>query len=79
MVRHAGAERAWVRLGYEHDALVVEVRDDGVAGARTGTAGFGLRGMGERVESLGGELSYGPHPDGGFALRAVLPRDRSAP
>ena len=36
-------------------------------------AGFGLTGMRERVEALGGTLTVGPTPDGGFAITAVLP------
>lgn len=36
-------------------------------------AGFGLRGMRERVEGLGGTLAVGPTPEGGFAVTAVLP------
>ena len=35
--------------------------------------GMGLRGMRDRVQALGGELTAGPRPAGGFALRAVLP------
>ena len=35
--------------------------------------GMGLRGMRDRVQALGGELTAGPRPTGGFALRAVLP------
>lgn len=35
--------------------------------------GFGLRGMSERVEAVGGELSYGPLPGRGWAVRATLP------
>ena len=34
---------------------------------------MGLRGMRDRVEALGGELTAGPRPAGGFAVRAVLP------
>lgn len=37
------------------------------------SSGFGLVGMAERVESLGGELDYGPTPEGGYAVRAILP------
>jgi signal transduction histidine kinase len=35
--------------------------------------GHGLTGMRERVALLGGSLSAGPAPDGGFAVSAVLP------
>lgn len=38
-------------------------------------AGAGLRGMGERVRLLGGILETGPTPDGGFTVRAELPRE----
>ena len=35
--------------------------------------GFGLKGMRERVEALGGSLQVGPTDTGGFAVRASLP------
>ena len=35
--------------------------------------GQGLTGMRERVALLGGSLSAGPSPDGGFVVSAVLP------
>ena len=35
--------------------------------------GFGIRGMRERVEALGGNLQVGPTDTGGFAVRASLP------
>jgi hypothetical protein len=37
--------------------------------------GAGLTGLAERVTAAGGELAAGPHPDGGFEVRAVFPLD----
>jgi signal transduction histidine kinase len=40
--------------------------------------GYGLTGMRERVTLLGGSLSVGPAPDGGFVVSAVLPLGETA-
>ena len=42
-------------------------------GECTTGAGFGIAGMRERAELLGGTLRAGPTADGGFEVRAVLP------
>lgn len=71
-VRHSGAHSARVDLAYGEHALVLRVEDDGTA--TTGTAaGNGLRGMRERVLGLGGSLSTGAQPDGGFTVHAEIP------
>jgi len=38
-----------------------------------GAQGFGIRGMRERVSALGGDLSAGPRPGGGFRVTARIP------
>jgi signal transduction histidine kinase len=80
VVRHAGASRAGVAIAVRRDPsqLVVEITDDGRAddGAHA-TAGFGLRGMGERVDAVGGDLSYGPALGGGWRVWATLPIERT--
>ncbi|WP_369203009.1 sensor histidine kinase [Streptomyces sp. PU-14G] len=43
---------------------------------RAAGGGHGLPGLGERVRLVGGSLRHGPTPDGGFAVRAVLPHTR---
>ena len=53
-------------------ALVVEVRDDGVGGARAGT-GSGLSGLTDRVGAVDGSLSVTSPPGEGTLVRAVLP------
>jgi two-component system sensor histidine kinase DesK len=39
----------------------------------TGSGGFGLAGIAERVASCGGSLTVGPGRAGGFAVTARLP------
>ncbi|WP_052441033.1 sensor histidine kinase [Streptacidiphilus anmyonensis] len=85
-LRHARAGRAIVTLTRtrEGEALVLRVADDGTGGAApTGsggpehTGGFGLLGMRERAESLGGRVHAGPQPDGGWLVQAELPWESS--
>ncbi len=75
VLRHAAATSAAVRLDRSPGRVTVSVEDDGQGSTmRTGhDEGMGLRGMRDRVEALGGELTAGPRPTGGFAVRAVLP------
>jgi signal transduction histidine kinase len=81
VIRHAGASRARVRVTRSAAHLLVEVRDDGRPPGRAVEAapGYGLRGMGERVEAVGGTLRYGFAPDGGWSVRASLPTRAAGP
>ena len=50
--------------------------DDGqIDPARPATHGFGLLGMTERVQLLGGTLHAGPAPEGGWTVEAELPTE----
>ena len=79
--KHAGRADAEVRLEHRPAALVIAVTNSGDGGARPGrrvpahrtTSGFGLIGMRERVNSVGGELRTAPTADGGFVVTATLP------
>ncbi|MFJ3965160.1 sensor histidine kinase [Streptomyces sp. NPDC090036] len=74
VVRHAGTERCRVAIEYGDEELNVEVVDDGRGATGAGSArGFGIIGMRERVALLGGHLSAGPCPEGGFRVAAGLP------
>jgi signal transduction histidine kinase len=77
--RHATAERVDVRLDYSPDSTVLVVEDHAVPGspppAEIGlNGGYGLTGMRERAELLGGELLALPTPTG-FRVELRLPAD----
>jgi len=72
-VKHANAEAASVRIATENGGLTVEVADDGVGGADPAGGGTGLRGLGDRVGALDGDLELLSPPDGGTLLRARIP------
>jgi len=55
VVKHAHATTATVAARHENCALVIEVGDDGVGGARFDD-GSGLRGLADRLEARGGRL-----------------------
>jgi signal transduction histidine kinase len=72
VAKYANASHATVKLANGGESLVVEVRDDGVGGARAG-AGSGLSGLADRVGACDGSLSVLSPPGEGTLVRAVLP------
>jgi signal transduction histidine kinase len=70
--KHASATSATVRVARDEGTVVVEVVDDGVGGADT-ELGSGLRGLADRVESLGGRLRIWTPSGGGTRVRAEVP------
>ncbi|WP_433461557.1 sensor histidine kinase [Spirillospora sp. CA-128828] len=72
--RHASAAEVTVSVEHGQGELRIEVADDGPGQAVSpGAPGSGLDGMRERARALGGELTAGPGPGGGFLVRARLP------
>jgi signal transduction histidine kinase len=77
--KHAGCDSAVVRLGYAPGALRLAVEDEGKPvtrgsrGSQRTPGGHGIVGMRERVAALGGRLSAGPRPEGGYRVFAELP------
>ncbi|HEY4026275.1 MAG TPA: ATP-binding protein, partial [Candidatus Dormibacteraeota bacterium] len=75
-LKHARGARTDVAVRFMERELRLEVIDAGGAAAPDAQgAGRGLAGMRERVAAHGGELEAGPRPEGGFAVRALLPLD----
>ncbi len=80
--RHAEATKAVVRVTESGGVISASVTDDGkgLPGAeRLGPrgdgleGGFGMGGMRERAELVGGELEFGPAPEKGTTVRLVVP------
>ncbi|MDD9350419.1 sensor histidine kinase [Mumia sp.] len=76
-VRHArSATRVGIDVRREGDAVRLRVSDDGqIEPGPAPEPGFGLLGMAERAQLLGGSLSAGPGPEGGWVVEAVLPAE----
>ncbi|MEU8347500.1 sensor histidine kinase [Spirillospora sp. NPDC048832] len=75
VLRHAPKARS-VTVTVEQGVrdVTIEVSDDAPAPvARHPHRGYGLIGMRERVEALGGSLRAGPRPGSGWTVRATLP------
>ena len=76
VLKHARAARARVCLDYLPDALHLRVVDDGAPAEGPGDGhgpGHGLIGVRERVAVVGGSVTAGPQPDGGYAVDVRLP------
>ncbi|GHA93751.1 sensor histidine kinase [Streptomyces chryseus] len=71
--KHAPGARTVVRIDYGADRLGLRIGDDGPGPAAPVLAGHGLTGMRERAALVGGRLSAGPGPDGGFLVEGELP------
>lgn len=81
VVKHAGPATVRVVIDVGRD-IRITVEDDGrgVAAERSsdsGRVGRGLIGMRERATLLGGELTVGPRPGGGYRVAAQIPLPRT--
>jgi two-component system, NarL family, sensor kinase len=84
VAKHAQARTVRVRMFVQGNRALLEVRDDGQgvaattapqdrAGDTAGPTGFGLSGMRERAELLGGKLELSSSPGRGTTVRLILP------
>jgi signal transduction histidine kinase len=78
VVKHADRARCSVTVRADRREVSAEVTDDGARQAYA-DGGHGLIGMRERVLMYGGTFTAGPVPEGGFAVRAVLPFEAGEP
>lgn len=69
-IRHGKASKIQIQIGREFEILKICIKDNGI-GCSNVHKGFGLHHMEERLDLLGGSLSY--HGEDGFAVEAQLP------
>jgi signal transduction histidine kinase len=70
--KHARASRVDVLLEFQPGKVRLEVRDNGVGAAET-SGGFGLLGIRERMQLLGGRVETHTGLGKGFCLTASVP------
>ena len=74
VTKHAGTGSARVGLAWTNEHVTITVADDGSGTTGRGRPpGYGLIGMRERATAVGGQLSAGRRPEGGFLVSARLP------
>jgi signal transduction histidine kinase len=73
-----GDGHADLRIAHERDRVTVLVTNR-LATSHRGVngPGYGLVGMRERADAVGGEVTFGPQPNGTFVVNARLPHARS--
>lgn len=72
VTKHAGATAVVIRVHYTPKTVRLQIDDDGTS-PQDPTPGNGIRGMRERAQALGGDLTAAPGPDGGFRVQARIP------
>jgi signal transduction histidine kinase len=70
--KHAQPTEIRVHIGRQNGSAFVQVRDDGVGGASL-ERGSGLRGLSDRLATLGGTLRIASSRDAGTSLTAEVP------
>ncbi len=76
VLRHSRARECMVKLDHRNGSAVLEMLDDGVGAAEVADGarlGNGLRGLGERVAAVGGDMVAAPAQGRGFRLAVRVP------
>ena len=76
VLKHAHAAKVSLRLQVTDDHATMDVADDGIGfePSHEDTHGFGLQGMRERMERIGGTLRIESSPGSGTHIRVEVPR-----
>jgi signal transduction histidine kinase len=78
-IRHAGPARVTIHVAYDDQTLHLAISDDGPGPADGEAPGRGVLGMHERAALLGGRITAGPGPAGGYQVSVDLPTPADLP
>ena len=74
--RHSGASKAKIEFHHSEKEVILTISDNG-RGMEKGhiitSKSYGMLGMTERTEQLGGKIIFSSPPDGGFSVAVILP------
>ena len=76
VARHSGATKVEVEFRCGEEEVMLSVSDNGIGLPENHTvqqSSYGVRGMCERVDQLGGKIKFDSPPSGGFAVTVILP------
>ena len=81
--KHAGASHAWIELHFGEQEATLSLRDNGRGFDPLGQqhlqpgreGGYGLQGLQERLELVGGSLKVESAPGAGTSLRVTVPKN----
>jgi two-component system sensor histidine kinase UhpB len=83
VARHAQTDRAAIRLRTDGSQVILEIEDEGIglepAAHELAGRGWGLAGMRERAESMGGRFDLRSAPGAGTRVEVCVPLRGSVP
>lgn len=71
-IRHGNANKIEVILKFSENCIRLYIIDDGT-GCDKIVPDFGLKGMKEKINSIGGNIEFSSLPDNGFSVKAHIP------
>ncbi len=77
VMKHSGADKAWVRVGFADERLLMQVGDDGRGGADA-SAGTGIRGLERRLSAFDGTVFVSSPIGGPTVVSMDLPCELKA-
>lgn len=73
-IRHGNANKIEVILKFSEDCIRLYIIDDGTGCGKI-VPDFGLKGMKEKINSIGGNIEFSSLPDNGFSVKAYIPME----